>query len=296
MVYCDTSPSKLALFFNKSIDLLNVYDTIYFTNSDEVAKFVAQKGIFKLIQNVGEKRDFEREINNLIEERKRKKEQSISEFEKEVQRINEDKNRNIQEFKTQIEQNERTHSENDRRLKESIDEINKIAQFYDDFLNKTNSLVNQLRHNNGKLEEVKQIHNSNKILFNNGVSELKKPNYTTNIPKPKPKGNLHTESPRQDFEHRSTHRKRERIETEYGGFKINIYKVSTLVFALLLITTWLYVLFLKSSSDTQTEIIQKQEQEIKKPQEQVVTPKETAKLEDLKPKSNSYLNENDCKM
>jgi hypothetical protein len=297
VVYCDTSPSKLALFFNNSIDLLNVYDTIYFTNSDEVAKFVAQKGIFKLIQNVGEKRDFEREINNLIEERKRKKEQSISEFEREVQRINDDKNRTIQEFKTQIEQNERTHSENDRKIKESKDEINKIGQFYDDFLNKTNSLVNQLRHNNGKLEEVKQIHNSNKILFNNGVSELKKPNYTTNIPKPKPKGNLYTEPPRQDFEHRSTHRKRERIEIEDGGFKINIYKVSTLVLALLLITTWLYVIFFNSSSDTpQTEIIQNQEQEIKKPQEQVVTPKEIAKLEDLKPKSNSYLNDNDCKI
>lgn len=298
VVYCDTSPSKLAFFYNKSIDLLNVYDTIYFTNSDEVAKFVAQKGIFKLIQNVGEKRDFDREINNLIEERKRKKEQSISEFEREVQRINEDKNRTIQEFKTQIEQNERTHSENDRKLKESRDEINKIGQFYDDFLNKTNSLVNQLRHNNGKLEEAKQIHNSNKILFNNGISELKKPTYTTNIPKPKPKGNLHTEQPRQHFEHRSSHGKREkeREEIKDEGFKINIYKVLTLVLALLLITTCIFILFYKSTSDKQTETIQNQEPEVKKPQENVVTSEAIAKLEDLKPKPNSYLNDNDCKI
>lgn len=72
VVYCDTSPNKLAMFLSKSIDLLNIYDAIYFTNSNEVAKFVLQKGIFKLIQNVGDKLEFEKEINILIEERKRK--------------------------------------------------------------------------------------------------------------------------------------------------------------------------------------------------------------------------------
>ncbi|MBK9564531.1 MAG: hypothetical protein IPO37_04905 [Saprospiraceae bacterium] len=211
---------------------MNIYDTIYFTDNKEVAEFVHQKGIFKLIQNVGEKRDFEREINNLIEERKRKREQSISEFKREVQRISEDKNQTIQEFKNQIEQSERTHLENERKLKESKEDINKIGQFYDDFLNKTNGLINQLSHNNGKLEEVKQIHNNNKILFNNGISDLKRPNYTTTIAKPKPKGNLQTEHQRQEFEQRSGHRRREeREELEEKGYKIDIYKVATLVLA-----------------------------------------------------------------
>lgn len=297
VVYCDTSPSKLAALYSKSIDLLNIYDTIYFTNSDEVAKFVIQKGIFKLIQNVGDKLEFEREISNLIEERKRKREQSISEFEREVQRINDDKNRTIQEFKSLIEQGEKIHLENDRKLKESKEDIKKIGQFYDDFLYKTKNLINQLRHNNGKLEEVKQIHNSNKILFNNGISDLKRPNYTTSIAKPKPKGNLHTEHQRQDFEHRSSHKRREeRDESEEKSFKIDLYKVATLVLALLLLITWVYFLFIKSNSVDESEVIQNQEQVNTVPQEQEQKAVEIAKLEDLNPKSNSTLNENDYRI
>jgi len=257
VVYCDTSPSKLAVFFNKSIDLLNIYDTIYFTNSDDVAKFVIQKGIFKLIQNVGDKLEFEREISNLIEGRKRKREQSISEFEREFQRINDDKNRTIQEFKSLIEQGEKIHHENDRKLKEAKEDINKIGQFYDDFLNKTKNLVNQLGHNNGKLEEVKQIHNSNKILFKNGINDLKRPNYITTITKPKPKGNLHTEHQRQEFEHRSGHRRREeRKGLEEKVLKIDIFKVATLVLSFLLIVTWVYFLFFKSNSNNEKGLIQ----------------------------------------
>lgn len=297
VVFCNINDNYLTQFFEKSIDLLNVYDTIYFTDNQDVAEFVHQKGIFKLIQNVGEKRDFDREINNLIEERKRKREQSISEFKREVQRISEDKNQTIQEFKNQIEQSERTHLENERKLKESKEDINKIGQFYDDFLNKTNGLINQLSHNNGKLEEVKQIHNSNKILFNNGISDLKRPNYTTTIAKPKPKGNLQTEHQRQDLEHRSGHRRREeREELEEKDFKIDIYKVATLVLAFLLIITWVYFLFFKSNSEDETEVIQNQEQVNTVPQEQEQKTVEITKINDLNPKSNSILNENDFRI
>jgi hypothetical protein len=297
VVFCNINDNNLNQFFEKSIDLLNVYDTIYFTDSQEVAEFVHQKGIFKLIQNVGEKRDFEREINNLIEERKRKREQSISEFDREVQRISEDKNQTIQEFKNQIEQSERTHLENDRKLKESKEDINKIGQFYDDFLNKTKNIINQLRHNNAKLEEVKQIHNSNKILFNNGIIDLKKPNYITTIAKPKPNGNLHTEHQRHDFEHISGHRRREvREELEENDYKIDKYKIATLILVFLLIFTLVYFLFFKSNFKNENEIIQSREQIDTVPQEQEQKPDEIVKIEDLNPKSNSILKENDYRI
>lgn len=295
VVYCDTSPNKLALLFSKSIDLLNIYDTIYFSNSDDVAKFVLQKGIFKLIQNVGNKLEFEREINSLIEERKKKREQSISEFEIEVQRVNDEKNRTIQEFKQQIEQNEKTHFENEKKLKESKEDINKISLYYDDFSNKTKNLINQLRHNNGKLDEVKQIHNSNKILFNNGISELKRPNYTITLTKPKPKGNLHTEHQIQDFERRSGHRTRaEKGELEENNFNIVKYKLATLILTFLLIATWVFFLFFNSNSENETDLMQNQERVSTIPQEEESTEKEG--VQELKPIPNSILNKNDIKI
>lgn len=295
VVFSEIDENTLQQNFKKSIDLLNIYDTIYFTDNKEVAEFVHQKGIFKFTQNVGEKKDFDREINDLIEERKRKREHSISEFEREVQRINDDKTITIQDFKNQIEQSERIHLENEKKLKESKDDIYKIGQFYEDFLNKTKNLINQLKHNNGKLEDVKQIHNSNKILFNNGISDLKRPNYTTTISKPKPKGNLHIEQQLQNNEHRNGHRKREeREDVEEKAYKIDIFKVATLVLAFLLIVTWVYFLFFKSNSDNQTEAIQNQEQVNTIQQEQEYS--ESSKVEDLNPKSNSTLNENDYRI
>ncbi len=297
VVFCYIDPNELQTYFKQSIDLLNVYDTIFFTKSKEVAEFVYQKGNFKLIQNVDKQRDFESEINSLNEERKRKREQSISEFEREVQRINDDKTKTIQEFKIQIEQNERTHYENDKKLKESKEDINKIGLFYADFLNNTRSLIIQLRNNNGKLDEVKQIHNSNKINFNNNIGELKKTNYQTiinSISKPKPKGNLHTQLPPQDFENRSSHISRSKEDAKRS--KINIYKVATLILGLFLICTWLFLLFFNSSEGS--ESIQHQEQgqiEVSQP-EKVPKPKETLKLSDLNPVPNAILNENDYRI
>jgi len=291
VVFCNISDSNLNLFFENSIDLLNVYDTIYFTDSQEVAEFVHQKGVFKLIQNVGDKRDFEKEINNYIDERKPKREQSIIEFEREVQRINDDKNRTIQEFKNQIEQSERTHFENEKKLKEAKEDFRKIGQFYDDFLNKTKHLIAQLRNNNGKIEEVKQIHNSNKTLFNNKISSLKRPNFTTTISKPK--GILPTEHHRQVFEQNSGYiRREEREELEENDIKIDKYKVATLVLAFLLIITWVYFLFFKSNLET--ELILNQAQVNTVPQDQ--KPIEITKTEDLNPISNSKLSENDYRI
>lgn len=272
--------------YKKAIQLFEKYDTIYFTESKEIADFARSRGLYKTIDEKG----FEDEINNLIEERKQKREQSISEFEREVQSINDDKNRTTQEFKNQIDQSERTHLENERKLRDSKEDINKIAQFYDDFLHKTKNLINQLRQNNGKLEEVKQIHNSNKILFNNCVSVLKRPNYVTNIPKAKPKGNLVIENQNQRFESKSNGIQNVNDEKKKKN-KIDVFKVATLILSFLLIFTLVYFLFIKS--DKVVQPIPNQEQQSSAPNE--VLPIKTAiiELEELNPKSNAELNEND---
>lgn len=237
VVFCSISVNSLIHFFDKSIDLLNIYDTIYFTDSKEVAEFVLQKGIFKLIQNVGDKKDFENEINFLNEERKRKRENAISEFENEIKRIIEEKNNSIQLFKSQIDQNERIHIQNSREIEESKKDINKISQFYDDFINKNNNIINQLKNISGaKFEELKQIYFNNRILFNNGLSELKKPNYQIKqITKPKPKSNLNIDQP-------IHHSNIKQDQTEFNlnavitKYKIDYFKVATLILSLLLIT------------------------------------------------------------
>ena len=287
VVFCNVNENNLKYFFEKSIDLLNVYNTIYFTDSNEVGEFVVQKGIFKIIQNFGEKKDFEIEINNLIEERKRKRNLSISEFEKEIQRINEDKNRTIQDFVTMIQQNEKTHSDNDRIIKESNEKIKRIAQFYDDFTQKTSGLINKLRYNDGNLDEVIQIHNNNKNLFNNSVGELKTPNYIANIPKPKPKSNLQTSSPQQILENTNGQKK----NTEKARAKLNIYKITTFILTFFLIASWVYIIFIKPGLES--ESIQNEEQVQIAPLEENKIIHSEFETEDLNPKPSSNLLEKD---
>ncbi|RTY90113.1 hypothetical protein EKM01_11580 [Flavobacterium sp. RSP46] len=295
VVFSDIDENTLQQNFKKSYDLLNIYDTIYFTNNEEIAKFVIQKGIYKLIQNVGDKRDFDREINNLIEERKSKRELSISEFEGELQRISEDKKRAIQELKTQIEQSNITHQANNKRIIEAEGDINKINQCYDKFISETNNLIGNLKNSNAQLEEFKNIHNENKKSFKNNLPDLIIPNYVTTIAKPKPKSNLHTENQRQNNEHKNGHsRREEREDIEEKAYKIDIFKVATLVLACLLIVTWVYFLFFKSNSENKTQIIQSQEQVDTIPQEQ--KPDDIVTIVDLNPKSNSILNENDFRI
>jgi hypothetical protein len=290
VVFCNVNENNLKYFFEKSIDLLNAYNTIYFTDSNEVGEFVLQKGIFKIIQNFGEKKDFEIEINNLIEERKRKRDLSISEFEKEIQKINEDRNKTIQDFVTMIQQNEKTHSDNDRIIKESNEDIKRIAQFYDDFTQKTSGLINKLRYNDGKLDEVIQIHNNNKNLFNNSVGELKRPNYIPNIPKPKPKSNLQTSNSQQNLENANGQKK----NSEKGRVKFNIYKIATFILTIFLIATWVYIIFIKP--ELELESIQDQEQTSSEPVEHIPTSEKAKIQEELIPASNSYLNEKDYRI
>lgn len=61
VVYSPTSSvEKLVLLYQKSLELLNIYQCIYFTENFEVANFVKQKQLFKIIDNDA----FEEEILN----------------------------------------------------------------------------------------------------------------------------------------------------------------------------------------------------------------------------------------
>lgn len=288
-----SNDKNLGLNYKKAIQLFEKYDTIYFTESKEIAEFAGSRGIYKTIDETG----FETEINNLIEERKRQIEQSISEFERDVQRIGEDKKRAIQEFKTQLEQFKNLHQANAKKITEAEGDINNINQYYDKFISETNKLLSNLKNNNAHLEEVKNIHNDNKRSFNNNLPNLKSANYITTLEKLKPKGNLHIEQQWQNNELRSGHRRREElVELVEKTYKINIYKVATIILSILLIITWGYFLFFKSNSANETEMIQNQEQINTIPQEQEEKTVEVTNFSDLNPVSNKFLNENDCRI
>ncbi len=283
VVYSKINPNKLQQLFKKAIDLLNVYDNIYFTNNNEIAKFIIQKGLFKLVEEDG----FEQEIQNLHEERKRKTQESIAEFEKEKEKLEEDKRKLIQEYNLQIEQNERLHQENKRRIAESKNAIGHIHQNYANYSRKIEVSIEQLR-TDEKLEEVQRQHNENKRIFIGNLNQQKMPISLNNIHKPHIKTGLQevreTIYPEQNFISNRMHGKRDEDDS------INIYKIISLFLILLLagILTYFFAFY----THEENSILLSEEEKFKV--EQPLIYPQT--IQGLVPNSNNELNEKGYKV
>ena len=68
VVYTELKIEKLQVLFNKALTLLGNYSTIYFTDNNEIAEFVYQKGLYKLLKVDG----FDQEIANIEYEKQQK--------------------------------------------------------------------------------------------------------------------------------------------------------------------------------------------------------------------------------
>lgn len=257
VVYSNTAPSKLSSLFLKSMDLLNVYDTIFFTQSHEVAEFVGQKGIFKLAQL----NDFENEINNFFEERRKKTETSINEFERELQKLDEDKLKMLQDYNAQIEQNELMHKENERRITQSKLDLDVIKKIYSDFDSKIRDLANQLK-SGKKYDDVRLLYNENKRIFLESLEQLRRPNFINNIHKikarteirnsPNINNNNNLQGGSRHEEHRQERRGKSRQEIRYDEPELNYYKLATFVLVAALFFAFIAYLFIGDNDETFT--------------------------------------------
>lgn len=243
IVYTEIKPVKLQKLFKKAIDLLNVYNTIYFTDSEEVATFVHQKGIFKLAKNESL---FEQEIQYLRTERERKIQIAITDFEKEKEKLEENKSRLINEYKSQIEQNRKLHQENEKKINESEKDIEIINQIYQGHQKEIEGLITRLK-SDKILDEVKLLYHENKKTFINNINKQHPSIQLSSITKPRSNvsnefGEKHLEHNYHDLNHLKKRNNKEH--------KTNIFKVISLFLLLLLTCTFYYFLFLNEPKNT----------------------------------------------
>ena len=164
VVFCETTPNTLNNYFREALKLLNKYDCIYFTNSEEIAKFVNDKGIYKLIQNVGHHLEYENEVNDFKLEQEEKINFQILEFEKEKENLGLERDKRLSELETQLVKNLKFHKENDDKinaLKKNISDGNKnYAEF-----SKIIAEVILLLKSHQNIDHVKQFFVENKRQF-----------------------------------------------------------------------------------------------------------------------------------
>ncbi|MDM1555832.1 MULTISPECIES: hypothetical protein [Chryseobacterium] len=231
VVYCETNAAQLQTFFNKSIDLLNVYDTIYFTQSHEIGEFVKQKGIFKIVDADG----FKKELDNLEEEKRRILQNAIVDLTKEKESLKDEKTKLLEELNRQISQNEKRHQDNEAKIKDSKNGIEIINKEYDQYSEKIEKIIRDLTAD-GKIETAKKRHQENKQAFTNVIHQNRTIESLSPLSPPS-NGRIQPAKDNQPYAHGLSgfHSSGRNQEKE---FRIDGFKVATLILSLLLIGTF----------------------------------------------------------
>ncbi|MEN4760848.1 hypothetical protein ABEG63_10990 [Chryseobacterium sp. C39-AII1] len=166
VVYCKTEPSQLQELFNRTTVLLNVYDMIYFTDAKEIAEFVNQKGIFKIVEIPG----LNNEIKKFDDEQKSLLEKTTHSYENEKQKLEDERKLLISELENKIQLNEKKHAENSVKIEESKKKVKAVNANFNEFELKLNECISKLK-SGEKLVVIKQFHQENKKIFTEKINQ-----------------------------------------------------------------------------------------------------------------------------
>lgn len=174
----ESSDKKLVIFINKldnnsiqnlfkkALEILPKYDTLFFIDSKEIAEFVSQKRLFRLIDvNI-----LEEEIQNFQTEIKQQLLNTIAKFKKQSKKIEDDGRNEYENLKKQIEQDKKTHFENGNKIEKVDKNLTALNSLYANFLRKFNEFISALE--SGK--QLEEVNNSIKQIEKEFYDEKKK--------------------------------------------------------------------------------------------------------------------------
>jgi|SRR5690554_352244 len=251
VVYCKINTN----IFKKSIDLLNEYDTIYFTDNQEIAEHVQSKGLIPIIDQNG----FEKEIQKVEVERLRKIQSTIDELQRKIEEVNADKVLFLENYHSEVQQLKRAHEENQAKI--NLFEKNKgfYEESYSNFVKYIDSLKKNL-HSDGKIDVATQnLRNATK-KFQEGIIKKVAPNFIA-VHEPQTRSNIKTPAypqPLSGFNDPFNYSEQE-DNPKKGLFPLDLFKVISIVLVILLIGSWMYFIFSSSSKSVdKTEPIKKE--------------------------------------
>ena len=186
------SSESVISIFDRAEELLNIYDTIYFTNSLQTAEFAQQKGIFDVVGETG----FEKEFAKIEEKKKKRIMEIVAEYrgkiveaekyrgrfeekkgdieyetrekykraeEKLKQELREGLEQELrkrleQEFRKRLEKElSRIENELNQEYTNRVAPINKEKQKYTDFIDETNRVIKKVEEGKLSLKEIKRM-------------------------------------------------------------------------------------------------------------------------------------------
>ncbi|MHA8050228.1 hypothetical protein V7S79_03840 [Aquirufa sp. ROCK-SH2] len=171
-IYIEEYDNRLISLLENSIELLNEYDTIFFTKSKEIAKYIQEKNLIEITNNDGfyKKIDFYREkkkeeilqkLNQGINQLERTKNIINSDFEKIIEQID----LNIRNHKKIFQENQSILQTNQQQLRLTEEEKATAKRNSEKLIEKIENSLNDLK--SGKLgsENIISINEKYKAEF-----------------------------------------------------------------------------------------------------------------------------------
>lgn len=255
IVYCNITPEIL----KKSIDLLNEYDIIHFTDSQEIAQYAQNKGLIPIVNDKG----FDVEIQRVEVERLSKIQNAIDELNSKIEEVKTAKIHFFENYQMNIQQLKNAHDENKRKIDEF--EMNKDfhkENFYK-FERYIDSLVTELK-SNGKIDGARHsLLNATKI-FNEAVAKNNTPDFNI-IQSPQVKLNIKEPTRIQSkVSYNNLFDESEYEEnTQKNIFSLDLFKIISIILTGLLICSWVYFIFFNKQEKEVVENSQNQTEQLK---------------------------------
>lgn len=291
VVYSLIDSNTLQQNFKKALELLNNYDTIFFTDSEEIAKFTVNKRLYKFLDESN--KEFSNTVQSVRDEKKKQLETIINAYQKEIKELTDKRQETIRKFKEGVEENKNLHRENGSKIAQYEKQAEKIVNQYAEYERKIKEAIN-LINSNKQIDEVKAFHNENKREFINYINQNIKPAYLTKLNDIQARTNLTANNPLNlDWTQTSNEKSNNEQIKKRKPFKI-FKLVSFVFFALWLVTIIYYQAF---QIPEKNKIIQDYEYQISQNIAEDERDEKTSdsKSTELNPKSNNQLNQNDIK-
>lgn len=288
---------NVAELFRKSLDLLNVYDTIYFTQDSEVAEYVIKKGLFDLL----EKDKFSEKINQLESQKMAHQNKELEKLNKRIDQFKKEATKNTSEYLEIINKNKKTHQENAEKIEKSEKEYKALFSKYKEGVEKFEGYKTKFSHGRLKRKQLNALlaaFNQDLNNFNQEKSQFSKPKEINTVSEErKPFRDNSTITNRREGSYDSqifSEFKEKHYERGFNSRGLDIKKlivVGFLAFVIVGLGFLAYKIFSKSENNqtvNNTRMSKHNEhQEINNENEETLS---------LEPKPNGYLSKKDLKL
>lgn len=168
LVYYDhIKPESLLDSLSKAYDLLNLYDCIYFTDNEEVAKFSHNKGLFDVVDSEG----FKNKVSLLTKKRDERKSQFIGQIQHNIQEVTHlkenfhiekentlrEKQQKLKNFDQEIAELEKKKKDLTTYTEKTLKSLEREISGCDSYVDELNKIVQRLQQKECSYQEFRNI-------------------------------------------------------------------------------------------------------------------------------------------